>query len=100
MLRSSSAGMNGWNLHLGTTAGYLSDKAKDSAALNDSKFEVPFWGTYLVATKDRFFADILVRQEFYNIDFNSPVFGYNNQQIGWLSLQVFADSLFKFVIFE
>lgn len=90
--------MNGWNVHLGTTAGYLSDKAKDSAALNDSKFEVPFWGAYLVATKDRFFADILVRQEFYNIDFNAPVYGYNNQQIGARGVSVTASAGYNFAL--
>jgi hypothetical protein len=33
---------------------------------------VPFWGAYFVATKGRFFADLMVRQEFYNINLNNP----------------------------
>ena len=32
---------------------------------------MPFWGTYFVATKGRFFADLMVRQEFYNINLNN-----------------------------
>ena len=39
-----------------------------------NEFEVPFWGTYFVATKGRFFADLMVRQEFYNINLNNPAF--------------------------
>src|SRR4051812_47242184 len=74
--------INGWNVHLGTTAGFLSTKANDSLAQNQTNIEVPFLGTYLVATNGRFFADVLVRQEFYNIDFNAPIYGYNNQPIG------------------
>ena len=33
-----------------------------------NNFEVPFFGAYLVATKGRFFADLMVRQEFYNVN--------------------------------
>jgi hypothetical protein len=54
---------SGWNVHLGTTAGYLGAKSTDNNGFSDT-FQVPFWGTYLVATKGRFFADFLVRQEF------------------------------------
>ena len=61
----------GWNLHLGTTAGYLSSRTTDNAGFGN-EFEVPFWGTYFVATKGRFFADLMVRQEFYNINLNNP----------------------------
>jgi hypothetical protein len=50
----------GWNLHWGTTAGYLSSRATDSTG-GSTNFEVPFLGTYLVATYGRFFADLMVR---------------------------------------
>ena len=65
----------GWNLHLGTTAGYLSSRTTDNAGFGND-FEVPFWGTYFVATKGRFFADLMVRQEFYNINLNNPTFRF------------------------
>jgi hypothetical protein len=61
----------GWNLHLGTTAGYLNSRTTDNAGFGN-EFEVPFWGAYFVATKGRFFADLMVRQEFYNINLNNP----------------------------
>ena len=57
---------SGWNVHLGTTAGYLGSKSTDNNGFSDT-FQVPFLGTYLVATKGRFFADLMVRQEFYNV---------------------------------
>src|ERR1700760_4706235 len=61
---------NGWNVHLGTTAGYLSSKSNDGFAFSN-RVEVPFFGTYVVATHGRFFADLMVREDFYNISLNN-----------------------------
>jgi outer membrane autotransporter protein len=72
---------SGWNVHLGTTAGYLGAKSTDNNGFSDT-FQVPFWGTYLVATKGRFFADLMVRQEFYNVSVNNVASNYFNQPIG------------------
>src|SRR6516162_5829583 len=55
----------GWNVHLGATAGNLGEKSTDNNEFYNG-FDVPFLGAYLVATKGRFFADIMVREEFYN----------------------------------
>jgi opacity protein-like surface antigen len=72
---------SGWNVHLGTTAGYLGSKETDNNGFNNT-FQVPFWGTYLVATKGRFFADLMVRQEFYNVNLNNAGLNYFNQPVG------------------
>jgi opacity protein-like surface antigen len=72
---------NGWNVHLGTTAGYLGSKENDNNGFNNT-FQVPFFGTYVVATKGRFFADLMVREEFYNINLNNVGINYFNQPIG------------------
>jgi opacity protein-like surface antigen len=72
---------SGWNVHLGTTAGYLGARSNDNNGFSDT-FQVPFWGTYLVATKGRFFADLMVRQEFYNIGLNNVASNYFNQPVG------------------
>jgi opacity protein-like surface antigen len=69
---------SGWNVHIGTTAGYLGSKSNDNNGFSN-KFEVPFFGTYIVATRGRFFADLMVRQEFYNISLNNPGLTYFNQ---------------------
>jgi opacity protein-like surface antigen len=72
---------SGWNVHLGTTAGYLGSKTSDNFGFNNT-VQVPFFGTYLVATKGRFFADLMVREEFYNINLSNPGFNFFNQPIG------------------
>jgi opacity protein-like surface antigen len=72
---------SGWNVHLGTTAGYLGSTSNDNNGFNNT-FQVPFFGTYLVATKGRFFADLMVRNEFYNLNLNNPGLTYFNQPLG------------------
>jgi opacity protein-like surface antigen len=74
----------GWNVHVGTTAGYLGSHAFASNG-GATDYEVPFLGTYLVATHGRFFADIMVREEFYNIsqtDFSVGAFGQRSDAHG------------------
>jgi opacity protein-like surface antigen len=72
---------NGWNVHLGTTAGYLSSHAVASEGAT-SDFQVPFIGSYVVATHGRFFADLMVREEFYSANLTDPTVGLFNQQVG------------------
>jgi opacity protein-like surface antigen len=72
---------SGWNVHLGTTAGYLGSKENDNNGFSNT-FQVPFFGTYIVATKGRFFADLMVREDFYNISLNNPGLTYFNQPVG------------------
>lgn len=67
------SGLNllGYNVHWGTTAGYLEAKGKEletGVGQLRSKFEVPFAGLYGVITKDGFFADVNLRYEYYNIN--------------------------------
>jgi outer membrane autotransporter protein len=71
---------SGWNVHLGTTAGYLGSKESDNNGFNNT-VQVPFFGTYLVATKGRFFADLMVREDFFNINLNNPGFSFFNQPV-------------------
>ena len=72
---------NGWNLHVGTTAGYLGSKETDSNGFNNT-IQVPFLGTYLVATNGRFFADLMIREDFFNINLNNLGFNFFNQPVG------------------
>jgi opacity protein-like surface antigen len=71
---------SGWNVHLGTTAGYLGSKETDNNGFNNT-FQVPFFGTYVVATKGRFFADLMVREEFYNIRLNNLGLNFFDQPV-------------------
>jgi opacity protein-like surface antigen len=72
---------NGWNVHLGTSAGYLGSRQTDDNGFNNH-FEVPFLGTYIVATHGRFFADLMVREEFYNISLNNSGLNFFSQPVG------------------
>jgi opacity protein-like surface antigen len=87
----------GWNLHWGTTAGYLSSHATDSTG-GSSNFEVPFLGTYLVATHGRFFADIMVREEFYSAKLNTPAVGVFGQEVGAHGVSVAVSAGYNFAL--
>jgi hypothetical protein len=87
----------GWNVHLGTTAGYLGSRATASTGAT-SDFQVPFLGTYLVATRGRFFADIMVREEFYGANLNDTSIGLYNQQIGAHGVSVAVSGGYNFAL--
>ncbi len=70
--------VGGWNLHLGTTAGFLETTGKIAGGNTpaggpfESTTQAPFVGTYLVATNGGFFVDSLVRLDYYETNLNSP----------------------------
>ena len=74
---------NGWKVHLGATAGYLGARSNDTNQLFPftDTFQVPFLGTYFVATKGRFFADLMVREEMFNINLFNSGLGFANQPL-------------------
>ncbi|MBS0530693.1 MAG: autotransporter outer membrane beta-barrel domain-containing protein, partial [Proteobacteria bacterium] len=93
----SRLNLDGWNVHLGTTAGYMDGRTDDGAG-NSTRFDVPFLGAYLVATKGRFFADIMVRGEFYDINANSPFVGVFNQHSGGRGTSVLTSAGYNFAL--
>jgi opacity protein-like surface antigen len=86
----SRLNINGWNVHLGTTAGYLETRGRlvgGAATVQDlpngfpatvgggefnSTTKIPFAGTYAAATKDGFFIDGLLRFEYYQNTLDAP----------------------------
>ena len=86
-----------WNVHLGTTAGYLSSHATDNLG-GSTDFQVPFLGAYLVATHGRFFADIMVREEFYSANISAPAAGLFGQQVGARGLSVATSAGYNFAL--
>jgi opacity protein-like surface antigen len=88
---------SGWNIHLGTTAGYLSSHAVANTG-SKSDFEVPFIGVYLVATHGRFFADIMVREEFYSANLTDATVGLFGQQIGAHGVSVSTSAGYNFAL--
>lgn len=87
----------GWNIHLGTTAGYLGARSTDSYQFSNS-YDIPFFGTYIVATHGRFFADLMVRQEFYNVNLLNPGLLYFNQPVGAHGYSVAASAGYNFAL--
>jgi opacity protein-like surface antigen len=93
--------VGGWNLHLGTTAGYLEARGHvvDNAFSFFDQFangglggtvgggpfnstvQVPFVGAYAAATYGGFFVDGLVRTEYYQTNLNAPLSNLFNQNI-------------------
>jgi opacity protein-like surface antigen len=97
---------DGWNVHIGTTAGALESTGSivggspvgglPNPATGiatpltqvpfDTKTQSPFAGTYVVVTKGGFFADALVRYDSYDLALNSPGSALFNQKVdahGW-----------------
>jgi fibronectin-binding autotransporter adhesin len=56
----------GWNLHAGITGGeYAAESSEANFSDGFSSFTVPFLGVYAAATGHGFFADVLVRHDFW-----------------------------------
>jgi outer membrane autotransporter protein len=99
----SELNVNGWNLHAGATAGFLSANSTmvgGAATAIDagnggipegggpltSSAQVPFIGFYGAATKGGFFADGLLRAEYYQNSVAAPGLNLFGQQVdahGW-----------------
>jgi opacity protein-like surface antigen len=86
---------NGWNVHVGTTAGYLGSKESDNNGFGNT-VQVPFIGEYVVVTKGRFFADLMVRQDFFNISLNNPGFSFFSQPVSAHGYSVSASAGYNF----
>jgi opacity protein-like surface antigen len=79
--------INGWNVHLGTTAGVIGTQGQITGgntpvggAFNTTT-EAPFIGTYLVATQGNFFIDGLIRFDYYQTNLDSPTINVFNQSL-------------------
>lgn len=79
---------DGWNIHTGATVGYLASESRDKTL--GGRFtggtQIPFVGTYLTATKGGFFADGMLRWDYYNMSLDDPSAALFNQNLdarGW-----------------
>jgi outer membrane autotransporter protein len=78
--------VNGWNIHLGTTAGFLETQGgfvngNVAGKSFDSTTEAPFIGTYAVATYGSFYVDGLLRYDYFQTQLNSPTANLFNQSL-------------------
>ncbi|MGZ3408871.1 MAG: autotransporter domain-containing protein [Xanthobacteraceae bacterium] len=90
--------VNGWNLHFGTTAGYLSSHNKTNGSDFTSDVEVPFAGIYGAATYGRFFADVLVRGDYYQNSMNSPSVNIFNQNFSAHGLSIAGSAGYNYAL--
>jgi len=76
--------VGGWNLHLGQTAGYLETKGNSngaSATPFSTSTQIPFVGAYVAATNGGFFADALIRWNWFENSLNSTAINLNDQKL-------------------
>lgn len=63
---------SGWNTHLGVTAGMVNLRTNNLLASNiSSAVQVPFMGLYAAVTGHNFFADVQIREDFFNLSLNN-----------------------------
>jgi opacity protein-like surface antigen len=92
---------NGWNVHVGTTVGYVESRGNmvggaaqtfdptanlfNGGLVGGGTFsnatQIPFAGAYAAATYGGFFIDGLIRAEYYQSSFNGPGINIFNQSI-------------------
>jgi outer membrane autotransporter protein len=94
--------VNGWNLHLGLTTGYLGSQNTDatsgglmSSPSFQNSLQVPFAGIYGAASYGGFLFDAQVRGDFYQSsvsDFSNGLFG---QHTGAQGFSVTADAAYQ-----
>jgi opacity protein-like surface antigen len=88
--------INGWNFHFGTTAGYIEGDTKTTNGSLTSNVQVPFAGIYGAVTYDRFFADIVVRGDYYQNSMNSPALNIFNQNFNAHGISVSGSAGYQF----
>ena len=78
--------VNGWNLHAGSTIGYLGSKSKDAtpsglnppASFHDN-LQIPFVGFYVAASSGGFLVDAQVRGTYYQNEVSDSNHGMSGQ---------------------
>jgi opacity protein-like surface antigen len=90
-------GGNGATLHVGVTGGYAEANAQDRGGSNFSgNFQVPFAGVYAAYTNGRFFADVLARADFYQMNLFSPDAALSNQRLNAVGGTISGSAGYRF----
>jgi opacity protein-like surface antigen len=97
--------LDGWNVHLGATAGVLqSDQSVVGGLPNplegtdQSTVQAPFLGAYFTASKEGFYVDALIRGDFYSAQFNSPTLNLTNQTVDAQGFSISASTGYQYTI--
>jgi outer membrane autotransporter protein len=80
--------VNGWNLQIGLTAGTVGTSGNETGGVATfggvpftNSVQVPFIGSYVAVNNGGFFADALLRGDFFQADLNSPALNIDNQSL-------------------
>jgi outer membrane autotransporter protein len=80
--------VGGWNLHLGATGGMIEAEGTEVGGPARGHFQVPFLGVYATAIHGGFFADIMLRRDFYLMRISQFQVGLNEQNFNGRTFSV------------
>jgi opacity protein-like surface antigen len=87
---------SGATLHVGVTGGYAESNAQDLGGSGfRGGFQVPFAGVYAAYTNGNFFADGLIRGDFYQMNLNASDAALSNQQLNAFGITESASAGYK-----
>ncbi len=89
-------GASGINVTVGITGGVLNARAQELVGTGNDDFNVPFVGGYAVVTKGNFFADVLVKGDFYGIAATNANVGLANASFSGNAIGVTSSAGYKF----
>jgi opacity protein-like surface antigen len=80
----SRLNVGGWNIHLGATAGYMETRGSSASPQSSigTTSQIPFIGSYAVATNGGFFVDGIIRFNDYQTTVSAPGADFFDQKFG------------------
>jgi outer membrane autotransporter protein len=89
-------GASGLNVVVGITGGLLDATANERTGSGRFSFSVPFVGGYVAATWGNFFADVLVRNDFYRESVTAANFGVSNAGVNGNAVNVVGSAGYRY----
>jgi len=89
-------GASGLNVVVGITGGLLDATAHERIGSGTFGFSVPFVGGYVAATWGNFFADVLVRDDFYDESVTAANFGVSNVGVRGNAVTVTGEAGYRY----
>jgi len=87
----------GWNTHLGVTAGQVNLRTQDLATTSISaQATIPFVGIYGAVNGHGFFADVQVRGDFYNLKLTNTAAGLGNSPLDGSAISANASAGYRY----
>jgi outer membrane autotransporter protein len=91
-------GGSGANIYFGVTGGYAESSSHDNAVPNSAQTQSLFGGGYATLSYGRFFADVMVRANFYRLQVESPVLEMHDDGFGAHGVSVSSNAGYNIAI--